>query len=127
MRSRTIEAPERVAPLEGVGPLAVDLVRRPLAETWAMLPGDLPAGVALDLAAHHARVALCLLCKAQGLEPGSVLDGRLAEGISRYGHPLRPDTMKPDGTPYDWNLEALGEAADLPIYLAAGEASRGAA
>jgi len=44
---------------------------------------------------------------------------RDAMGRATYGHPLRPDTLRQDGTPYDWREKAIDELVDALLYLRA--------
>lgn len=40
-------------------------------------------------------------------------------GQERYGVRLTANTLRPDGTPYDWRREAAEELADALLYLRA--------
>lgn len=55
-----------------------------------------------------------------------LLRARDAKGRATYGHPLRSDNRKPDGSRYDWRQEAAEELADALLYLrAAREEEKG--
>ena len=64
-----------------------------------------------------------------GALPYKLLRARDAKGRATYGHPLRADTRKPDGSRYNWREEAAEELADALLYLRAAieeEANHGA-
>lgn len=48
-----------------------------------------------------------------------LLRARDAAGRATYGHPLRHDTRKTDGSRYNWRQEAAEELADALLYLRA--------